>query len=193
MVHQAREKLHGQVFEGQGGPVEELQQEFIRAVLNEWRDRGMPECAVGIAGDASEVVLGDGFADEWTDHLDRDLRIGPASKAGDGSGIEPGPGFGHVEAAVAGEPRQHGLDKAKRRSFPPGRDVLHRLAFRDLYWSGAGPFRDARTGVAPGPSCTGGLHVNLLIGLMFRASMPSQNSGWPRVVARKPPHKDACG
>jgi hypothetical protein len=41
------------------------------------------------------------------DHVDRDFPVGPAEKSGDHFTRDLRPGFGHVEAAVAGKPGQH--------------------------------------------------------------------------------------
>src|SRR5262249_42292514 len=43
------------------------------------------------------------------------------------------PGFRHIEASVAGEPGQHGLDERKRRSLAAGGNVTHRPI---LGWAG---------------------------------------------------------
>ena len=59
-------------------------------------------------------------ADERLDHLDGDFRVRPAGKSRDGFGIERGPALGHVKTAVAGEAREHHLDKIERGGFAPG-------------------------------------------------------------------------
>ena len=87
----------------------------------------MAERAVGLASpccdsSASEIAV----ADERPDHLDRDLGIGPSGEARDGLRRQPRPGFGHIESAVAGEPRERDVDEAERRGFAAGRDVLQR-------------------------------------------------------------------
>src|SRR5262249_59951682 len=58
----------------------------------------------------------------------RPFRVGWAGKAGDRVRIEPRPGRGHVEAAVAGKPCQRRLDKTERRGLAPGGDVAHEPA-----------------------------------------------------------------
>ena len=88
--------------------------------LRERRGRRMAERAVGLARHAGEIGFRDGGADEGPDHLDRDLGVRPAGKAGDGFGIERGPRLGHVKPAVAGQPREHDLDKIERRGLAPG-------------------------------------------------------------------------
>ena len=68
--------------------MKQLEHEVARAELHQRRDRGMAKIAVRLARDAGEVVLGNVLADERAHHLDRDLGIGPAGKAGDRIGVE---------------------------------------------------------------------------------------------------------
>ena len=124
MVHQPRQKLHRQILERQRRPVKQFEHEGIHAELRQRRDRGMAKIAVGLARHAGEVGFGDGIADERADHLDRDFGIGTAGKAGDRLRLEPRPGLRHIEAAVAGKTREHGLGKAERRGLAPGRNVM---------------------------------------------------------------------
>ncbi len=125
MVHQPAEELHRQVLEGERRAVKQLQHELVGAVLRQWRHRRMAKIAIGFARHAGEVLLGNGVAHERPDHLDRHFGIGPAGKILDGAGVEPRPGFGHVEAAVAREPRERDLDKTERRSLAAGGYVTH--------------------------------------------------------------------
>ena len=128
MVHQPRQKLHRQVLEGERRPVKQFEHEGVHAELRQRRDRGMAKIAVGLARHAGEIGFGDGIADERPDHLDRDFGIGTAGEAGDRLRLEARPGLRHIEAAVAGKAREHGLGEAERRGLAPGRDIVH-LAF----------------------------------------------------------------
>ena len=93
------------------------------AELRQRRDRGMAKSAIGLARHAGEIGFADGIADERADHLDRDFGIGAAGKAGDRLRLEPRPSLRHIEAAVAGETREHDLGEAERRGLAPGRNV----------------------------------------------------------------------
>ena len=84
VVHQPRQQLHRQILEGERRPVEQLEHEQAGRELDERRGRRMAEGAVGLLRHAREVGLGDRVADEGADHLDRDLGVGAAGKAGDG-------------------------------------------------------------------------------------------------------------
>ncbi len=103
--------------------MEQLERKGIDAELGQRRHRRVAEIAVGLACHAGEVGFGDGTVSETLDHLDGDFGIGPAGEAEDGITIELRPGFRHVEAAVAGEPREHGVGKAERRGLASGRDM----------------------------------------------------------------------
>ena len=119
MVHQPRHQLHRQVLEGERGPVEQFEHEQAGAELHQRRGGRMAEGAVGLLRHAREIGLRDAVADEGPDHLDRDLGIGPAGKAGDRHGTKRRPGFRHVQAAVAGQPGEHDLDEIEHRGFAP--------------------------------------------------------------------------
>ena len=120
VVHQPGDQLHGEVLEGERRPVKQLEHEQAGAELRERRGRRMAERAVGLARHAGEIGFRDGGADERADHLDRDLGVRPAGEAGDRRGVERRPGFRHVKAAVAGQPREHHLDKIERGGLAPG-------------------------------------------------------------------------
>ena len=59
VVHELREEPHGDVLEGEGRAVEELEDEKVVADLHERADGGMAECAVGRLGHAGQIGLGD--------------------------------------------------------------------------------------------------------------------------------------
>jgi hypothetical protein len=79
----------------------------------------MAERAIGFARHASEIGFGDALANKGLNHLDGDFGVRLAGKTGDGLGVQGRPGFRHVEAAVAGEPGQHGANKIELRGFAP--------------------------------------------------------------------------
>jgi hypothetical protein len=125
VVHQPRQKLHRQVLEGERRPVKQLERERVHAELHERRDRGMTKIAVSLARHAGEVGLADRIVGKTPDHLPGHFRIGAAGERHDRLRLDPRPGLRHVEAAVAGETRKHGLGEAERRGLAPGGDVTH--------------------------------------------------------------------
>src|SRR5664279_4001776 len=60
----------------------------------------MAERAVGFLRHACEIGFRDGITDEGLDDLDRDLRVRPSGKTGDGRGCQRRPGFGYIKTAV---------------------------------------------------------------------------------------------
>ena len=118
MIHQPRDQLHRDVLERQRRAVKQLQHELIGPDLVERNDGRMAERGVGLVGHAAEIGVGNFAADERPDHLDRDFPIRPAEKSGDGLGRKLRPGFGHVEAAVAGKPGQHHVAETQGGASP---------------------------------------------------------------------------
>src|ERR1700730_14904832 len=90
----------------------------------------MAERGIGLVGHAAEFGIGNLAADKWADHVDRDFPIRPAEKARDGIKRKLWPGFGHVEAAVAGEPGQHHVAESYARGLPPRRNIPRQTALQ---------------------------------------------------------------
>ena len=134
MVHQPRQELHRQVFEGERRAVKKLEHESIRAELRQRRHRRVTEVAIGLARHASEIGFGDGAPGEGPDHVDGNFGIGTPGKAGDFPRLKPWQSLRHVEAAIAGEAREHGFGEAKGGGLAPGREVVHRCLSR---WPGS--------------------------------------------------------
>ncbi len=80
----------------------------------------MAEPAIGFAGHARKIGISNAAADKRTDHVDCNLGVRLACKSCDRPVVEGWPGFGNVKTAVAGETREHRLDKIKRSGFAPG-------------------------------------------------------------------------
>ena len=119
VVHQPRHQLHGEILEGERRAVKQLEHEQTGTELDERRDGRMAEGAVGFPRHAREIGFRDGLADERPDHLDGDLGVRPPAKPAMVLASSDGPRLGHVKTAVAGEARQHHLDKIERRGFAP--------------------------------------------------------------------------
>ncbi len=92
--------------------MKQLEQELMGADLAQRNHRRVAEGGVGFIGHAAEIGIGNLAADERADHIDGDFPIRPAEKSGDSFARKPRPGFGHIEAAVTGEPGQHHVAKA---------------------------------------------------------------------------------
>ena len=100
--------------------MKQLQHELAGIGLPQWDDRRMAETRIGLVRHAAEIGIGDLTGGKRLDDVDRDLPIGPAKEARDSLARQLRPDFGHVKAAVAGEPGQHHIAEAKRRGLAPG-------------------------------------------------------------------------
>ena len=132
VVHHAAKELHGEILERQRRPVKQLEHELIIAGLHQRHRRRMAEGVIGLACHAGEIGLGNGVTDKRPDHLDRDFGIGTACEGRDLLLAQARPGFRHIESAVAGETREHDIDKAKRWGFAPGGNVAHGPSTKSL-------------------------------------------------------------
>jgi hypothetical protein len=125
VIHQPRQELHRQIFEGERRTVEEFQQKRVDAELAERRHGRMTKIAIGLAGKPREIGRRNAVIDKRPDDLNRNLGIGAAGKTRDRRGIEARPSVRHVKPAVAGKAGKHGFGKAERGRFASGRDILH--------------------------------------------------------------------
>ena len=129
VVHQPREQLHGHVLEGERRPVKQFQNKLMRPDLGAapppeggtWHRPRSPCGRVGIP---------DLAAGERTDHLDRDLPIGPAEKPAIAARREVGPGLWHIEAAVTGKPSEHHVTKAEPGASPRVENIASQTALQ---------------------------------------------------------------
>ena len=68
IVEQAPEHLHGHVFEGEGGAVEQFLREQMRIELDQRRDGGVAETGIGLATDFLQYFERDRVPDERLHH-----------------------------------------------------------------------------------------------------------------------------
>src|SRR5690349_10694906 len=85
----------------------------------------MPERAIRFAHQPRQLSLRNAVADERADHLKRRFGIGLAGESGDALRRKPGPNLRHIEAAVAGKPREGDIHEAERGSLAAGGNVAH--------------------------------------------------------------------
>ena len=125
MLEHLPDQLHRHVLERQRRPVEQFQQEVVGADLLHRAARGVAEGGVGARDDGAERVLGEGVGHERAHDAERDLLVRQPRQRRDLGLGHRGPGLGHVQAAVAGQPAQHRLLEAQRGRLPACRDVSH--------------------------------------------------------------------
>ena len=87
--------------------------------MNERRGRRMTKPAIGFANHAREIAIGNAPAHKRTDHVGCDFGVRPAGETRDRLAVERRPGFRNIEPAIAGETREHHLDKIKRGGLAP--------------------------------------------------------------------------
>ena len=83
VVHQPRQELHREVFEGERRPVEEFEHERVWSDLDQRGDGRMAEGRVGLARHAAEFGRRQARARERRDDLGGDFRVGPPGQSGD--------------------------------------------------------------------------------------------------------------
>ena len=80
----------------------------------------MTEPAIGFADHARKIAIGNAPADKGTDHVDRDFGVRLAGETlRSPRGRAPAKDSGTYKSAIAGETREHHLDKIKRGGLAP--------------------------------------------------------------------------
>ncbi|MCH7630117.1 MAG: DEAD/DEAH box helicase family protein, partial [Proteobacteria bacterium] len=126
-LEQQAEQLQGHVLERQRGSVEQFQHPLAFVELLQGRDGGMGKAAIGGARQFQQPFGRQAIADKGLHDLLREFGIGQARHHGDLVRRERRPAFGHIEAAIGGEPRERHFLEIQRRSGPTRADVLHHI------------------------------------------------------------------
>ena len=125
-VHQPAEPLHGEILERQRRPVEQFEQEEIVVELDERGGRRVAKSRVGVLGEGRErrrcPFRRRRRAEPAASPPRRKAR--PAS-ARISAGVDRGGVSRRVEAAVAGQAREHRFGKTERRRFAARGDIAH--------------------------------------------------------------------
>ncbi len=87
-VHQPPQPLHGEILEGEGRPVEQLEQEEIAVELGQRRGRGVAEAGVGVARQTRRARRREILADERRDDAGRRLGVGQPGEGANRLGRE---------------------------------------------------------------------------------------------------------
>ena len=124
-LEQQPEQLQRDILERQGRPVEQLEQPVARVELDQRRDRGVIEPAIGRLAQSAQLGRRQRIADKRLHHASRRLDIGQAGERGDLVMRQAGPGVGHVEPAVGSEPGESHRLEIKRGRAAAGADVAH--------------------------------------------------------------------
>jgi len=116
VVHQPRQKLHGDVLERERRSVKEFQHEAVGCDLHQWRHRRMPERRVCLLRHARQILARYEPACERGNDPRCDLVEWKACQRRNLVRIQCGPGLGQVETAVARKAgEQHIFEVEARR------------------------------------------------------------------------------
>ena len=126
----APDQLHGEVLERQRRPVEQLQKPPIGPELPERRPRRVPEGRIGLRNQPPKRRLAEGVPDQRPHHAKRHLLVGLPGQRRDLVRLHDRHRLGHVEPAVARQPRAHRLREAERGRPPAGGYVSHHPSSR---------------------------------------------------------------
>ena len=109
IVIEAGQQLHGHILEGQGRAVEQFHLPDRGVELGQGGYGRMGEGGIGLGRHLGQDIAGDLITGKPAQHLGCDLGIGHSGEAGDLLGRKGGPDFRHIEAAIWGKTRQHGI------------------------------------------------------------------------------------
>ena len=119
-LEQQPEELQRDILEGQRRAVEQLEQQVAMVELDERRDGGVGEAAIGgLAAAPAARRRSSAPPTKGSITRDRGLDIGEPGERRDLGLAELRPGLGHVQPAVGGEPGQrHGFEIERGRPRP---------------------------------------------------------------------------
>jgi hypothetical protein len=124
-LEQQAEQLQRDILERQGRAVEQLEQPVALVELDQRRDRGMGEAAIGLAAQRAQSGLIDAVADEGRQHPHRGFDIIQPGERGDLVARQHRPGVGNVKPAVGRQSGERDFLEIERGRRPPGTDISH--------------------------------------------------------------------
>jgi hypothetical protein len=127
-IHQRREQLQREVFEGERWTVEQFEKPAVRTQFSERRDAGVVEFCVSFARVAVDRLVPIAIGEEREDRR-REIGIAQLLPAQPGE-VEARPGLRHVEAAVRRGTGQQDVFERDRGRSSAGADVFHRPNFK---------------------------------------------------------------
>ena len=144
---QEPEELQRDILERQCRPVEQFEQPMLPVELNEWSDGGMAETAICLRAQCAQIVARQHTRDERRHDLDGGVDIRQTAQGGDLLDGQRRPGFGQIQAAIAGEASQRHRLEIENGRIAPGAYVAHRAPAP----SGRGACRQPRASSADTP------------------------------------------
>ncbi len=125
MIHQAGEKLHRHVLEGQRRPVKEFQHEFVGARLDDRTDGFVAESTIGFTDDAGEGRLVDLAPEKRREQPHCQIGIRETTHGADFGLAELRPFCRHIQPAVPGQPSQQHIAETECGRAAPGAHITH--------------------------------------------------------------------
>ncbi len=157
VVEQTAEQLQGEILEGQGRTVEQLEHPLVAVQLAQRGNGAMGENAIGLFQDFLEVGIRNAAGNEWSHDPERQFVIRQAGPGSDFLYSEARQVLRHVEAAVAGQTGQQHIFEIQGRCLAAGADVAHFSQPSIWAWTpeAAGPpgARSAPVNSAVRPGC----------------------------------------
>ncbi len=105
--------------------MEQFEQPLVVVELDERRDRGMRETAIGLRAELFQLGRRQRVADEGRHHRDRGIDIGQAGEVRDLFAREARPRVGQVQAAVRRQAGEGDVAEIEGGGGPAGADVAH--------------------------------------------------------------------
>ena len=125
MVEQTTEQLQGEILEGQGRAVEQLQHPLIAVQLAQRRHGVMGEHTVGFLKNPLEVRVTDAAGDKGAHHPEGQFVVRQAGPGGDLLNGKTRQILRHIEAAIAGQAGLQHIFEVQGRCLATGTDIAH--------------------------------------------------------------------
>ena len=125
VVEQATQQLQGEVLEGQGRAVEQLQHPLVAVQLTQRRHGAVGEHRVGVFEDLLEVGVRDAAGHERAHHPEGQLVVRQAGPGGDLLDGETRQVFRYVQTTVAGQAGEQHVFEIQGRRLATGTDIAH--------------------------------------------------------------------
>ena len=120
------QKLQGHILEGQGWPMEQLQN-VHPALPHQGRDFRMAEGGIGAVDQFPEIRAGNVVNKKGENHMGK-VGVGEPLPGGNRRGVHRWHGPGQQEAAVNGQPHHHRLLEGNGGDPAPGADIFHNFS-----------------------------------------------------------------
>ena len=123
LVEHRGQELHREVFEGQGRPMEELEQPVVGVELPQRSDCAMGERSVGLMRERPELLLVEAAFREGREQPGREVGIGKLAHRLEVAGLEGRPARRHEKPAILGETGEQDILEASLARLAAGAHI----------------------------------------------------------------------